>query len=67
MLLHIFGVGDLLDGLVLKLFSFKATVYEIKTPLWFLILYLLSSILAIFHKRIMFVLLSLDLLLFIFI
>jgi competence protein ComEC len=67
MLLHILGVGDMLDSLILKLFSFKATIFEIKTPLWFLIFYLLSSILAIFHKRIMFVLLGLDLLLFLFI
>jgi competence protein ComEC len=64
MLLHILGEGDMLDSLILKLFSFKATIFEIKTPLWFLLLYLLSSILAIFHKSIIFVLLGLDLIFF---
>lgn len=50
MLLHLVGYGDVLDGLLLKLFSIKGEIIELKTPLWFLALYVLSSFMAIFHK-----------------
>jgi competence protein ComEC len=64
MLLHILQIGDLLDSMVLKLFSFKAEIYKFQTPLWFLGTYLLVSILAIFHKSTVFILLGLNLLFF---
>jgi competence protein ComEC len=67
MLLHMLNIGDLLDGFILKLFSFKSEIYQIKTPILFLVSYLLVSILAIFHQRLLFVILIFDFLLFIFI
>ncbi len=67
MLLHILSIGDLLDGIILKLFSFKAEIYKIFTPLWFLGFYLIVSFLAIFHKGAIFTILGLNLLFFIFI
>jgi len=50
MLLHLVGFGGLLDGMLEKLFAIKGEMIELKTPLWFLALYVFSSILAIFHK-----------------
>ncbi len=44
MFLHVVGFGDLLDPLILKLFSIKDIIYEIKTPLWFLLVYIFVSI-----------------------
>jgi competence protein ComEC len=67
MFLHLIGFGDMLDAVVLKLFSFKAEIYKIQTPLWFLLSYLVVSILAIFHKSIIFVILGFNLLFFVFI
>ncbi len=67
MLLHVLGLGDLLDGMVLKLFSFKAEIYKLSAPLWFLGVYLVTSILAIFHKSAIFAILVLNLLFFVFI
>ena len=67
MLLHILQIGDLLDSMIINLFSFKAEIYKFQTPFWFLASYIFVSILAIFHKSIMFVLLGLNLLFFIFI
>ncbi len=54
MLLHLLGLGDLLDGMLEKLFSLKAEIMVLKTPLWFLALYVFSSFLAIFHYRFLF-------------
>ncbi len=54
MLLHLLGLGDLLDGMLEKLFSLKAEIIVLKTPLWFLALYVFSSFLAIFHYRFLF-------------
>ncbi len=67
MLLHLVGLGDLLDSLIVKLFSFKSEILEIKTPIWFLVSYILVSIFAIFHQRLLFVILIFDLLLFVFV
>jgi len=67
MLLHLLGIGDLLDGLVLNLFAFKAEIYKLHAPLWFLGTYLFVSILAIFHKSAIFAILILNLLFFVFI
>ena len=51
MLLHVIGLGDLLDGVLEKLFSLKGEIYTLKTPLWFLVLYVASSLLAIVHRH----------------
>jgi competence protein ComEC len=67
MLFHLLGIGDLLDGMVLKLFSFKAEIYKLHTPIWFLGFYLFVSIIAIFHKSAIFSILILNLLFFVFI
>ena len=50
MVLHLVGLGGVLDGVLDNLFSLKGEIYTLKTPLWFLALYILSSFLAIFHK-----------------
>ena len=54
MLLHLIGLGGSLDPLLETLFSLQAKMIEMPTPLWFLALYILSSILAIFHKGFLF-------------
>ena len=46
--LHLIGQGDLLDGLILKLFELKSSVYQIHTPLWFLVLFLGLSFFILF-------------------
>ena len=58
MLLHLIGMGGILDGALEKLFSLHGEIISLKTPLWFLALYVLSSILAIFHYRFLFLLAS---------
>ena len=66
MLLHLVGMGDLLDGSLEKLFRVQGEVYVLKTPIWFLALYVFASLLAIFHRRFLFFFASI-LLLFVFI
>ena len=46
--LHLIGQGGLLDGLILKLFDLKSTVYQIHTPLWFLVLFVGLSFFVLF-------------------
>ncbi len=62
--LHIFGYGGVLDGVVLKLFSFDISSVEIKTPLWFLILFISTSILSVYKKIFLYILIILDMLFF---
>jgi competence protein ComEC len=50
LLLHIAGVGGIFDGLLLKMFEIDVDFIEIKTPLWFLISYIVLSLLAIFNR-----------------
>jgi hypothetical protein len=59
MALHLLGQGEFLDTSVLKLFAVKGDVYEIQTPFWFLLFYIVTSLFAVFHKRLMFAILSL--------
>jgi competence protein ComEC len=51
MLLHLLGLGDMMDALLLKLFALQGEVMVLKTPLWFLALYIFASLLAIFEYR----------------
>jgi competence protein ComEC len=51
LLLHLLGVGDAMDLLLLKLFALKGEVVVMQTPLWFLALYIFASLLAIFEYR----------------
>ena len=49
--LHLIGYGGLLDKEIVYLLDLKTHFYEIMTPFWFLILYLLLSVLGIFYRR----------------
>jgi len=51
LLLHAMAHGGFLDKEIIYLLDLKTHFYEIITPLWFLILYLLLSFLGIFYKR----------------
>ncbi len=57
LLLHIIKEGDLLDGMVLKLLKFHTEAMSIKTPLWFLLTYIATSILSIYKKIFLYLLL----------
>jgi competence protein ComEC len=46
--LHLIGEGGLLDRWIVKLLNLKTTAYEIKTPLWFLVVFFIS--LFFFYK-----------------
>jgi len=54
---HLVGYGGLFDMLLNNLFSMRAETYLIHTPIWFLILFLFSSFLAIKYKFMNFVIL----------
>lgn len=56
-LLHLVGYGGLLDEYVQKLFELNAYSSEVFTPLWFFILYIVCSLLAI-KKRLFFMVLN---------
>ncbi len=62
--LHLIGLGNLLDGAVMKLLQQHATIYHFTTPHWFLALYLLLSLLAIRYRTVAFMLPFLALLLY---
>ena len=57
--LHLVGEGALLDLFLNNLFVLRAEVYIIHTPLWFLVLYLASSFLAVKYRLMSFVTLML--------
>ncbi len=48
--LHIVGFSNIFDSYILLFLDYKMTIFEIKTPFWFFILYLLTSLMAIFKK-----------------
>jgi competence protein ComEC len=50
LLLHLMGIGHLLDEYLLKMVSFDITVTEMLTPLWFFALYILLSLASIFSS-----------------
>ena len=57
--LHLVGEGGLLDDFFKNLFVLKSEIYTIATPLWFLVLYLISSVYAVKYRLISFVTLAL--------
>jgi len=61
LLLHLVGEGGALDVFLNNLFVLKSEIYTIHTPLWFLVLYLVSSLLAVRYKLVSFVTLVLAL------
>ena len=56
MFLHLIGHGDLLDGMVLRLLHQKAEIYHFQTPLWYLAGYIVLSLVAVFEKRVAYLL-----------
>lgn len=48
--LHIIKEGGLLDSMVLKLLDFHTIAVSVKTPLWFLLIYIVTSLLSIYKK-----------------
>ncbi len=50
LLLHIVGQGNLLDSLLLKMLDTQSEFVQIATPFWFLVYYVVISILAIFSR-----------------
>ena len=57
--LHLVGYGGLFDILLNNIFSMSAEMHFIHTPLWFLVIFLSASILAIKYKFMNFVILVL--------
>ncbi len=48
--LHLLGMGDLLDGVMLKLLAVEMPTFEYHTPLWFLAIYVALMIASIFWR-----------------
>ncbi len=57
--LHLFGFGGLFDSLLEKFLSVSGELYSFKTPLWFLIIYIIFSIFSIFEYRFTYLLFTL--------
>jgi len=50
LILHLLKIGDILDTPILMLLEFKAHVIKIRTPFWFLSVYIVTSLLSIYKK-----------------
>ncbi len=48
---HILGYGSFLDSYILDFLEYKILVFDVETPLWFLISYIFLSIGSIFYNR----------------
>ena len=57
--LHMIGFGELLDNLLQNFLSISGELYSFKTPLWFLSIYLILSLFAIFEYRFTYLLFTL--------
>jgi competence protein ComEC len=64
LVLHLIGFGGLLDPYLLKLFSFEGIHTAVATPVWFLVIYVLLSLGAVFSKRVFYLLILSSLLFF---
>ncbi len=53
---HIFDFAIYFDEYIKKFLEYKFFVYEVKTPLYFFIVYLIFSFLSIFHKKVFYIL-----------
>lgn len=49
--LHFIGVGSLLDKYLEVFLSYEVYTFEVLTPLWFLVIYILSSMFSILYKK----------------
>lgn len=63
LLLHLFGFGSFIDEYILLFVNYKMAIFDVVTPLWFFIIYILISLGSIFDNR-AFVLLNILLILF---
>jgi competence protein ComEC len=48
--LHLINQGDLLDCMIVSLIDYRPVSYEVFTPLWYFMLYILASFVAIFKR-----------------
>ncbi|WP_459977738.1 ComEC/Rec2 family competence protein [Nautilia lithotrophica] len=53
-LLHLFGIGGMFDGIVLKYLQLGESFESVKFPLWFGMMFLGLSVFAFFSKRVFF-------------
>ena len=51
LLLHLINYGSFLDSFIELFLSYKVNTFDVFTPLWFFIIYLVISIGAVFDKR----------------
>ncbi|NPA73782.1 MAG: ComEC/Rec2 family competence protein [Epsilonproteobacteria bacterium] len=58
--LHLINEGGLLDSLVVRLFDVKTVAVSVKTPLWFLVAFVLVSLSAVYKKVFLYILTILD-------
>ncbi len=58
--LHALNIGSLLDGYLLGLFDVGCKMVEIKTPFWFLALFISFSFLSVYKKIFLYILIFLD-------
>jgi len=63
LLLHLLGFGSLFDTYIILFLEYKMNIFEVITPFWFFILYVIISLGSIFYKR-AFVLLNILLIVF---
>ncbi len=61
LLLHLINHGNLLDSFLLTLFSIKPTIVSVKIPLWFLAIFASFSLLSIYKKVFLYILIFIDL------
>ena len=64
--LHIFGFGGVFDRYLLDFFNLSFDKLYFKTSFWFLVLYILISLLSIYKKRVFYLLFSLTFFFFIY-
>jgi len=49
--LHFFGYADILDKYIILFLNYKMEIFEVSTPFWFFISFVLCSLFSIFDKR----------------
>ncbi len=51
LMFHIFSYGDFLDSFILDFLEYKFTVFDVITPLWFFLFYIVLSIGSVFYNK----------------
>ena len=54
--LHLIGYGNILDDILISFFTLPANIYDIFTPLWFFVSYILLSLFSIASKKAFYIL-----------